>query len=470
VTSAYLGLLGLDCLLLATGACVLYATGLLQDRGSALRLAGLAFVVGWAAYGVVASLALIVGFDLTTIESVVLCVLISVAAVVIGRRVPPAPRSVGPPAGSGWLHRLGIAGAAVLVAYLVALLIEAFVSPADVSWDVWAFWLPKAKAIYYFGGLDTGLGGFTHFASRDYPPLLPGVDATAFHFMGAARPAALPVQEWVLGTAFVGAAGALLVRRAPAGLVWPVLAMLLLMPGFGGNFLSSLADQPVAIALTLAALCAVLWLLEDGLPYLSLCGILLAAAALMKNEGLLFGLVVVLSLGVAVLVEDRRRWRPVAILAALPLLAIVPWKIWLAANGQPTSSDYYAWSSFLHPLRLVERTGRLGTALSELPQYVLSPSRWLLTVPLVLAAAALVFRRRRALALFPVVYEVLAFLGLAAIYWIGTLPLDFWISTSAERIAVSLVVVPGVLLPLLLAEPVDEAEAVTLAQRPALVR
>jgi 4-amino-4-deoxy-L-arabinose transferase-like glycosyltransferase len=136
--------------------------------------------------------------------------------------------------------------------------------------------------------------------------------------------------------------------------------MLLLMPRFAGNVLSSLADQPVAMVLAIAALCAVLWLLEDRLPYLFLCAILLAAAALIKNEGLLFGLIVVVSLGVSVLFEDRRRWKPVAALGAVPLLAILPWKIWLAANGQPTSSDYYSWSSFLHPVRLVERGDRLG--------------------------------------------------------------------------------------------------------------
>jgi hypothetical protein len=99
---------------------------------------------------------------------------------------------------------------------------------------------------------------------------------------------------------------------------------------------------------------------------------------------------------------------------------------------------------------------------------VLTPSRWLLTVPLVLVAAALVFRRRRGLALFPIVYEVLAFLGLAVIYWIGTLPLDFWIITSAERIAVSLVLVPGVLLPLLLAEAVPDAQTALVSERAAL--
>jgi hypothetical protein len=470
MTRAYVGLLALDLLLLGTGLCVLYATGLVRDSRSALRFGGLAFVAGWAAYGVLASLALVVGLDLNAVQTVAICVLAALGALLIGRRAPAVPArrlaSPGPP----WLRWLGIAAAVVLALYLTVFLVRAFVSPAEEFWDGWAFWLPKAKAIYFFGGFDTGLGGFTHFASRDYPPLLPGVDATAFHFMGGAHPAALPVQEWALAASFVGGAGALLRTRVAAGLVWPVLAMLVLMPRFGSNLLSSIADQPVAIGLSLAAVCAALWLLEGACPYLVLCGLFLAAAALLKNEGLLFGLFLAVALGVAVWVDDRRRWRPVLALACVPLLAILPWKLWLVANDQPTSSDYYSWSALLHPARLAGHADRLVTALTDLPQYVLAPSRWLLTVPLVLAAAALIVRRRPALALLPIIFFGLSFLGLAFLYWIGSIPIDFWINTSAERVAVSLVVVPGVLLPLLLGEALGDFEPAVLSQRPALVR
>ena len=249
-----------------------------------------------------------------------------------------------------------------------------------------------------------------------------------------------------------------------------MLAALALTPRFSSNLLSSIADQPVAIMLSLAAVCGALWLLEGGRPCLVLCGIFLAAAALLKNEGLLFGLFLVAALGVGVLVEGGKRWRPILALACVPLLAIVPWKIWLATNGQPTSSDYYSWSYLLHPGRLVGRADRLETALTDLPQYVLAPSRWLLTVPLVFAAAALLARRRPALALLPTVFFALAFLGLAFLYWIGSIPIDFWLNTSAERVAVSLVIVPGVLLPLLLSEALADTQPAVPSHRPALVR
>lgn len=453
MTHAYLGLLGLDLLLLCSGTCVLYGLGLVRDGRGALRYSGLSFVTGWACYGVLASLALMGGAALAVWETVLLCVLVAAAGALLARRVPPVPH-VSAPTGPRWLRWLGLAAGAVLVAFLVAFLVRAFVSPVDDFWDAWSFWLPKAKSIYYFGGLDTGLGGFTHFANREYPPLLPGMDATAFHFMAGVHPAALPVQAWVLAASFLGAVGALLTRRVPGGLVWPVLAMVAVMPRFAGNLLSALADQPVAFMLGLAAVCAVCWLLERDRRLAALGGVFLAASALLKNEGLLFGLALVVALALAVLFEERRSWRVVAALAAVPLLAILPWKIWLAANGEPTSSAYYSWSDVFHP----GPVDRLGTTLAELPQYVLAPSRWLFTVPLVLAAAALAWRRRPALAALPVGFVALSFVAMTAIYWIGSIPIHYWIVTSAERVSVSLVVVPALVLPLLLSDALEPAQ------------
>ena len=469
MTRAYVGLLALDLLLLATGTCVLYATGLVRDSRGALRLAGLSFVAGWARYGVLASLALIVGLSLTAVQTIALCVLITAAALLIGRRVPAAPTPRAESAGPPWLRWVGIAAAALLALYFAAFLVRAFVSPAEEFWDGWAFWLPKAKAIYYFGGLDTGPGGFTHFASRDYPPLLPGFDATAFHFMGGAHPSVLPVHV-VPGASFLGAAGALLIRRVPSGFVWPVLAALALTPRFSSNLLSSIADQPVAIMLSLAAVCGALWLLEDGRPWLVLCGILLAAAALLKNEGLLFGLVLVAALGVGVLVEGGKRWRPILALACVPLLAIVPWKIW-AGLARPTDVVRLLLLVIPPAPRTARRPRRQAwDGADRSPAVRPRPVPVVADGAAVSATAALLARRRPALALLPTVFFALAFLGLAFLYWIGSIPLDFWLNMSAERVAVSLVIVPGVLLPLLLSEALADAQPAVPSQRPALVR
>jgi hypothetical protein len=457
VTRAYAGLLAFDVALLCAGGCVLYGIGLVRDARSALRLAGLAFVVGWATFGVLASLALAAGLAVTVGEALAICALIAGAGFLLGRRVPPAAPTR-PHRSAPWARRLAWGAGAMLACYLVALLVKAFVAPADTFWDTWAFWLPKAKAIYFFGGLDTRQGAFASFASPDYPPLLPGMDSTAFHFMGGIHAAALPLQAWVLVSAFFAGAGALLVRRVSPALVWPSLAMIAFMPRAGYYLLSAFADEPLAILLGLSAVCAALWLLDDDPRYAGLCGVFLAGATMLKNEGFLFGLFLTLVLGAVVVFQNRRRWRPAAALVLVPLLTIVPWKIWLATHGQPTSSPYYKFSNLAHPGYLADRAGRLERALSDLPQYLFAPHRWALVVPLALAAAALAFRTRSGLAVLLVGWLAVALLGLATVYWISPVPIGWYIATSAERVVLSMVVVCGLLFPLLLSQASSSRE------------
>ena len=58
-----------------------------------------------------------------------------------------------------------------------ALLRRSLGDGAPLQWDAWAFWLPKAKSLLDFGGLDTAVGGFTSFANPGYPPLVPALEA-----------------------------------------------------------------------------------------------------------------------------------------------------------------------------------------------------------------------------------------------------------------------------------------------------
>ena len=79
------------------------------------------------------------------------------------------------------------------------------------EFDGWSFWVPKAKAIYYFGGLDEGF--FTSLPGAAYPPLVPTLDAAAFHAMGSADVVTLHVQYWLFGVGFVWALAGLLAER-----------------------------------------------------------------------------------------------------------------------------------------------------------------------------------------------------------------------------------------------------------------
>ena len=79
-------------------------------------------------------------------------------------------------------------------------------------------------------------------------------------------------------------------------------------------------------------------------------------------------------------------------------------------------------------------------------------NRWLAVVPLVLALAVLLARRRRELAVLAFGTAALAFLGLAAVYWISPLPVQWYIDTSAARVTASTAVFCAALFPLLLHE------------------
>ena len=102
------------------------------------------------------------------------------------RRGRSVPRGlVGPPTGSSLSLFVTASGIA-----LVGLLLEALFRSARLqslqAFDAWAFWVPKAKAIYFFGGLDEQI--FTTSAGPTYPPIVPILDAAAFHAMGSVEP------------------------------------------------------------------------------------------------------------------------------------------------------------------------------------------------------------------------------------------------------------------------------------------
>ena len=453
MTHAYVGLALLDAAYLAAGLGLLAGLGYVRSARSAARLAGLAFTVGWAAAGVSMVLALVLGLALERWQILAICGALAVGGLGASRRTRPVTEPAPPSAvGGQWLALVSIG---VLLLYAQALGRRAFAAAASYHQDAWAFWLPKAKSIVLLGGLETGPGGATSFAHADYPPLVPALEAASFRFAGGLEASLLPVQEWVLAVGFVAALGGLLSRRVQPVVLWSSLALLALMPTFGRHNGLSLADQRLAMLFALAGVCAALWLREGEGRHAILCGLLLAAAALTKKEGLLLGLVLVAVLVLASAGELRTRWRTLAGLLAVPVAAVLPWRIWLAVNDVASSRDYRL-SRLLDPGLLVDRGDRLRIALTELPGYVLGPGRWLLAVPLVLVAALLIVARERALAVLIVGTILACFLGLAVVYWVGDLPVESYIDTSAERAVSSLVLFAAALFPLALASALDE--------------
>ena len=158
----------------------------------------------------------------------------------------------------------------MLAAALAVICPEAFYRVAHLqgpeSFDGWAFWTAKAKAIYFFGGLDEHL--FRTLPGATYPILLPTMHAIAFRFMGSADTVSLHLQYWLLMVGFVGAVAGLLRPRLPLVLIWPFLLVMLVMPEFGARALQPQADVVLDYFFAGSTLALALWLLEreDWLP------------------------------------------------------------------------------------------------------------------------------------------------------------------------------------------------------------
>ena len=218
---------------------------------------------------------------------------------------------------------------------LVGLLFEAFFRSARLqsvqAFDAWAFWIPKAKAIYFFGGFDEQI--FTVSAGPTYPPLLPILDATAFHAMGSADVVTLHLQFWFLVLGGTVAVAGCLARHVPAWALWPSLLLVLTVPRFGEELMAPQADVLVDLLFVVGVLLLALWL-EDGRGW-RLCPVtlLLAGAALTKREGLLFAGVALVVAFVAAWPERRRAWPPLAAVTALVIVAAVPWRLWYRSHG-----------------------------------------------------------------------------------------------------------------------------------------
>ncbi len=444
-----LDLLENNLLILAAGAALLYALGFVRFRRSEWRLLALAYLAGWALLGSVLTFLLIAGVDPEVTTVVVVVAAIVAVSGFVGRRVPKTEIVATRRDGSPLAVLAALGGAAVLMIASVSALIVAVKGTWPSEWDAWTFWLPKASTIYYFHGLGTGLGTYGSFDHPEYPPLVPTMNAATFHFVGGVHPSLLNFQVVLLGIAFLGAVPALLDRFVPRWLTFPLLALLAVAPGFWWRLQSELADQTLACLIATAAVAGLIWLREPRGAWLGLTLVLLAGATLTKLEGATLGLLVVLVVAGAAFASRRRAAWP-ALLLLLGPAAIEPWRLWLGNHGLPVSATTYHATDLLRPHFLADRWWRFTYAFHWMFHSVFRTGQWLVILPLALISIVLVSRRLPVIAAAVTAWIVLGFLGLTAIYWIGTLEVHFYVQTSADRVVSTIVIVAGTLTPLLL--------------------
>jgi hypothetical protein len=200
------------------------------------------------------------------------------------------------------------------------------------SWDAWAFWTTKAKAIYFFGGIDPSIFRQTW---PSYPLLVPVLDAMNFRFMGSADTTALGVQYWLLAVGFVWAAAGLLRRVAPPRITWLFLALVVSVPQLDDRLLSRTADWPLDLFFGLAACALLAWIVTSETWLLTVFGLASAAMLVTKREGQLLAVCLVVGGLLAAGVRNRRSWLGVVGVGALSSIPALVWHVWLTSRHWP---------------------------------------------------------------------------------------------------------------------------------------
>ena len=350
---ALTGLLILNLLFLASGLGLLWFLRGWDTWVELGRLAGLAYVVGVVTVGSLWTLLLIAGVPFS------LAVVLGVpAAATVGSVLMARRRGRDRPRGDSIAARTSLIVTAVGIS-AVGVLIEGLFRTARLSglywWDAWSFWIPKAKAIYFFGNLDQEF--FTTLPGSSYPPLVPVLDVAAFHVMGSPDVVTLHVQYWLFGVGFVWALAGILAERVPAWILWPFVLLLLVAPRIGRRFHITEADLLLDYFFVLAAVLVAYWILDRARWRLMIATLMLSGMVLTKREGLLLAAVLV----VAALIASARQWRLVwpslGVVAVVVGAVAVPWRIWYVGHGiggeaptggglDPTANTERLWPSF----------------------------------------------------------------------------------------------------------------------------
>ena len=401
------GIVAFNLLVLVCGASVLWLARGWRTWLELARLGGLAYLTGVAAVGVVWTLLLVGGVPFSGWLILLTAVVFVCAGFLGGRRIGrirPAFTSIG--------HTRAPIVAAVGIA-LAGLFLEALFRRARLAglynWDAWAFWIPKGKAIYFFGGLDEGF--FTSLPGSSYPPLVPVLDAAAFHAMGSVDVNTLHLQYWFLGAGFVWALAGMLSERAPAWILWPFVIVLLAAPRLGRRFTIPEADLLLDFFFVAAAVLLVLWLLDGERWRLVVATVLLCGMVLTKREGLLLAAFLVVATFLGSLPRRRPVWRSLAAVCAVVALVALPWRIWYVAHG--IAGEGAGGGSVP-----TENTDRLWPSLRLALDVLFAGGYWSVIVPVAIGALILAaFSKAHVLAVFFGALVILVTLGGAWITW-----------------------------------------------------
>jgi hypothetical protein len=340
---------------------------------------------------------------------------------------------------------LTIVGASALTAFRVKPLAE---------YDGWAMWGMKARAIAALGSADIDV-----FASEayerlhlEYPLLLPSLHALPLQAASDFSSNTIILQCFVIGVSGLFAIWAVHRDRVRPALLFPFLAAIAAMPAFFLQLGSGYADVPLAVFVAGGLSAAARWLMDDRTGWIVLTSIFLAAAALTKNEGLLFAAAAYIPL----LLAATGRRRAVAVSALTVVVSYAPWRAYVSAH-QLGAPDYDLSSSLDIPW-VARRLDRVPDAVAGLLDEALDPRQFGLLVVLAIAGSCLtLWFGPRPLGTLAAGFAVLSLTGLTWIYVITPYDLPAYLGSNAHRVVMAVVVGLGALCPLLFEECVRSA-------------
>jgi hypothetical protein len=295
------------------------------------------------------------------------------------RPVPPRPTFLPP------TFRLSLISA--VFAALTAVYLEGLFRAGRLAglyeFDAWSFWVPKAQAIYFYGGLDHQF--FHDLPGQSYPPLVPAVEAAAFHFMGSPDVVTLHVQFWFLLVGFVGAVVGLLCKRVPPLLLWPPLLLVLVTPHVVDHALQPQADFLLDELFALGALLVALWLSERKSWQLRAATLVLGAMLLTKREGYVLVVCLVIAALVAGWSDKRATWPSLLAVGLVAAASTIPWRALLYVRNLGRGGPEAGGTGLLANIDRAWPSLRL--ALSTLFDFDV----WLVVIPILVVAIVLGF-------------------------------------------------------------------------------
>lgn len=436
------------------GLGVLAACGIGSTAREVLRNAAVAPLAGMAWTGVVGTTLATLGARLSLVGLVLVTgATCAVGAARVARsRDDPRPPGAVPPIRS-WFDRAAVAGSLLALAAVTATALSFFRVKPLAEYDGWAMWGMKSRALAVLDGADPAVFASPAYGRLhlEYPLLLPSLHALPLQLRDSFSSNVVVLSCFAVGLAGLAAVWGLMRDRVRAPILLPFVAALATAPGLFGQLATGYADVPLAMFVAAGTVAAARWFLDDARAWLVLTTLFVAAAALTKNEGLLFGAATY----VALLVAAEGRRRPVLLSGLLVGLVYAPWRAYVAIHdlGAP---DYDLSSSFNVPF-VVRRLDRAPEAAEGLLRRAVDDAQFgpLLVLGAFAVVMALLVGPRR-LGVFGAAYGLLSLAGLTWIYVLTPNDVSDYLSSNGDRIVVSLVVGLTALAPLLLDESVRE--------------